>query len=192
MNRFYLDIETGPAPGCEHVHKAALFPGSANVVAIGWALDNAPPAIIAETTERRNLNLFWSLFEGDGRRWIIVGHNIRRFDLPFLIHRSWMIGVTPVPWVVAALMTRATDVVHDTMELWALGTGEMVGLNLMALNLDVPGKTDTIGANFAAVLKVDRPRALAYLHGDIESTRHCYKRLEPVRAPVDYQGVCDE
>lgn len=79
--------------------KAALDPGLLRVVAIGAQVGvGEPVAWLARNVKEEHTALaaFWTLvaqqFAGGGE---LVGFNVIGFDLPALIMRSWLLGVTP-------------------------------------------------------------------------------------------------
>src|SRR5690606_16584599 len=90
----------------EQISKAALYPWTARVVAIGWYDTNAdrPRATVqvcrTEQDEKHTLMDFWSMASRDDGRFLIplCGFNSLSFDLPMLVARSMLLGVKhPMP-----------------------------------------------------------------------------------------------
>lgn len=77
--------------------KAALSPLTGKVLCVG-VIENGKPGVIAFDDESNTIGTFWSVwgYHRDPRREF-VGFNTHHFDLPFLIRRSWALGVT-VPY----------------------------------------------------------------------------------------------
>lgn len=73
----------------------ALSALTGRVIAIGHlGMDNKPIVIGVDETEVQILEHFWRTIEDCYHNAIkIVGHNIRMFDFPFLIRRSWKLKV---------------------------------------------------------------------------------------------------
>jgi hypothetical protein len=82
------------------VDKAALDATTGRVVAIGFTLhdwDDGPEIIDCDQDEAAGLRDWWAETEAAFESQIpIVGFNTHHFDLPFLVRRSWMLGV-PIP-----------------------------------------------------------------------------------------------
>ena len=118
------------------------------------------------------LAAFWDVIHGSHRGELIVGHNIFGFDLPFLVTRSWILGV-PIPeWVVkfSGKFPNWSPRFVDTMERWGFGRG-MVSLNDVSLSCGGPGKpAGSGGADFAPDYRAGgdrRQKALSYLVNDL-------------------------
>ena len=76
-------------------NKAALDPLTGRVLAIG-VLDTLTEEaeVLAVPEEARMLEWFWARCKGEmGRIETMIGFNSNLFDLPFLIRRSWRLGV---------------------------------------------------------------------------------------------------
>ncbi|MBX4195510.1 ribonuclease H-like domain-containing protein [Candidatus Parcubacteria bacterium] len=120
MNKLYFDIETIPAPESaektlrylyerkqkkhkerdgeeefmtfEEFFEQTSFDGTyGRICTIAYALNNEPvQSFSGDETEM--VRKFW---EVAGRADLFVGHNIRDFDLPFIMQRSVILGVRP-------------------------------------------------------------------------------------------------
>lgn len=163
-------------------HRAAFFDRAAlsavtgRVLAIGYAdaeTDEAPKADAAES-EDLILRTFWAAYKANrGAQW--VGFNVCRFDLPFIIRRSWALGI-PVPTEIRAGRYWHAGII-DLRDIWQLGDREAHGnLDTIAKLFGVGAKTGD-GAHFAELLKKDREAALAYLRNDVAMTRAVYRRM---------------
>jgi DNA polymerase III epsilon subunit-like protein len=111
----------------------------------------------------------------------MVGHNILEFDVPFLVKRSWMLGLD-VPdsvwhgkWLSPFLV--------DTMDKWKCGSrqGQYNSLDDIARALGVGKKTEGMnGGDFHRLYfgtVPQRDEAMNYLKNDVELTRSVARRL---------------
>lgn len=170
------------------IDKAALSPVTGRVVAIGMmAVDGLDsdggeawkcgvlgigdvtlgPAIPA-MTEHGLLDWWWTEYQDYDR---IIGHNIFGFDLPFLIRRSWMLGVD-VPVNVLDKDRYWNPVFVDTMTRWSCGSRDYVSLDTLAKIVGHDGKNGS-GADFARLwfgTPEERQQAKEYLENDLEMT----------------------
>jgi hypothetical protein len=168
------------------IERAALSPLTGRVLAIGVRnATNGNAAIVAEEDETATLAEFWSKYakcRPNNRK--LVGQNIFGFDLPFLIRRSWMLGMD-VPSTVRE--GRYWDRIFiDTQEVWLCGQrwGECEsGIDLIGKALGLGGKLDEEGVSGATFAKLwrgtpeDRRKAQAYLLRDLELTNQVAVRL---------------
>lgn len=205
-----FDIETGPSPDAaefapefeapanykdpvkiaaykaekltEWVEQAALSAVTGRVLAIGLR-ENGVTTIICEDDEAAMLTEFWSFVAPLGKiRAPLVGFNSNRFDVPFLVRRSWRNRVqVPAGIVNGRYLSNAFI---DLMQLWQVGDYQAtVKLDVMARWLGVGAKTGS-GAHFAQLLAEDPAAAVAYLANDIEITEKCAIALGAIDAPV--------
>lgn len=163
---------------------AALDATTGRVIAAGMLYAggdiNSFEVLHCDGDEAALLRECWERFDNHHAVWAsghIIGWNSANFDLPFLIRRSWLLGV-PVPkW------TRQGRFWHDDfldlLDVWRLGdrTASTGGLDRLARCFGLEGKTESLGANFAKVWDEDRIRAGAYLRRDVELTAELARRL---------------
>jgi hypothetical protein len=125
---------------------------------------------------------FWSyVSQGGAIRARMIGFYSNRFDVPFLIRRSWRLGV-PVP---RGIMhgRYMNDVFVDLIQVWQLGDYQaLINLDTLARWLGVGAKNGD-GADFGTLLTSDRAAALAYLENDLEITERCAIALNVMEAP---------
>ncbi len=114
---------------------------------------------------------FWEFVARKKSPW--VGHNIHGFDLPFLMRRSYLLGVD-VPRQQLMKGRFFTDRFVDTMVLWQCGGRDYVKLDTLCKALGVKGKGDDCsGKLFHTMFDAggeDRVKALAYLANDLDMT----------------------
>lgn len=154
------------------VSRAALDATTGRVVAIGIVDGDGPRIIDCDEDEAAGLAVWWrTVSECLLRSCPIVGFNLFHFDLPFLVRRSWILGV-PVPAIRAGRYYSA--IFKDLMEVWQQGGRELVSLDTLAKAFGVAPKVKEVngvavsGAEFHRVWRENRPAAEAYLKRDLE------------------------
>lgn len=148
--------------------KAALSPLTGQVLAIGVLADGVYTALLGPESDV--ISAFWSMIS---KTSTLVGFNSHRFDIPFLVKRSWAIGIAPP----AGLIGRRSIDSIDLMEMWQMGDrNEFTSLDTVARFLGVGAKTGS-GAHFAELMKFDESAALDYLENDIHLTAKVAERL---------------
>ena len=165
----------------KHFEKAALSPITGRVLAIGCLSVESGNVKIAgnndATTEAMILNGFWGLHaKCSSEMTSLVGFNCNGFDLPFLIRRSWLLGVD-VPTLLIGDGIRETGVYIDLMQIWQLGNRqEFISLDRLGKLLSVGGKLESDngepinGADFHIMWREDRKTAIKYLTRDLQLT----------------------
>lgn len=200
-----FDIETGPRPAAEleslcpqfeapanykdptkiaafieekrrdWLERGALSAVTGQVLAIGY-LANGNFDAFATGDEAEDIAGFWHLITSHGTiLHQLVGFNCISFDVPFLVRRSWKLGV-PVPpslfrgrWINEAFI--------DLMDIWKCGNRDQsISLGDLARYLGV-GEKNGEGKDFARLWAIDRAAALAYLENDLRLTAACAERL---------------
>jgi hypothetical protein len=157
---------------------AALDALTGRVLAIGMVVENAFTVLSEPSSEATILSEFWMAIRNDDYDiHRIVGFNICLFDLPFLIKRSWKLGVE-VPMLGLRDGPRwGKERVKDLREFWQLGDRHALGsLDAIAKHLGLGAKSGS-GLDFAALWIVDKPKALEYLHNDLLLTEAIAKRI---------------
>ncbi|HWB05554.1 MAG TPA: hypothetical protein VG796_21225 [Verrucomicrobiales bacterium] len=126
------------------LERAALCATTGRVRAIGWRRDGKSH-LHASGDEAADLREWWYRVEQAAREGdILVGFNIARFDLPFLMRRSWALRVT-VPLGVFNGPDLNHLVFQDLYEEWQCGDrSEMIGLHrlsdfLLSRAREIPG-----------------------------------------------------
>lgn len=167
----------------EFIANAALSATTGRVVAIGAAVGESFPEIVMDADAENEASIiewFWGKI-ADQRGVIaddVIGHNSNRFDIPFLIRRSWILGVK----IPATVLVRSRGRMYlnehfkDTMDAWACGTMDKIKLDLLAKTFGVGGKNG-VGANFYKTLLSDSAAAFRYLSNDVELTRAVAQKM---------------
>jgi len=161
----------------EWAMEAALSPVTGRIDAIGYVLQE--PAItqcqmVGDKefgTETEVIKNFWAMVSLHSN-YEFVGFNIKRFDLPFLVRRSWKLGIT-IPAGIRGQRYWGDQFV-DLMEVWQLGNNqEYMALDRLAKFMGLPGKAGT-GADFH---KMDPEQKRQYLETDLELTKALAERM---------------
>jgi len=167
------------------VERAPLSPITGRVLAIGlWDSTNElEPTLVwidgKQGGEMAVLNAFWMAFRDcvatDTR---LVGHNIFGFDLPFLVRRSWLLGVRVPDEVIVA--GRPHRLFVDTMRVWACSNyQDRISLDRLAAFLGSTRKNGD-GADFHRLFfgtEEERQQALDYLKNDLRMTSEVAERM---------------
>lgn len=154
---------------------AALDPVTGRVLAIGLLVDGQFVLISEPATEAIMLHEFWDAIQGGGSIHRLIGFCCNSFDLPFLIRRSWKLGVA-IPTAVREGRYWSNNIT-DLREVWQLGDRQAGGsLDTIAKHLGVGAKIGD-GKDFAALWSSNREQAIAYLQNDLELTQLIGKKL---------------
>lgn len=157
------------------VDKAALSAVAGRVVAIGY-WRNGQPRISAKPEEEETIRGFWGMYQHCQLAGAhIIGFNSLGFDVPFLVRRSWLLGI-PVPPSVIERGRYWSPVFIDLMQVWNCTSREYVGLDYLAQAFGIGGKNGD-GARFAKLWATDREAAVAYLNNDLDMTAKLAERL---------------
>lgn len=147
--------------------RAALDPMTGRLLAFGARDEEGKATIVCVDDERLLLEQAWGYFNGVTSFTHFVGFNIFAFDLPFLIRRSWKLGVR-VPF--RRQKRYWPECFVDLREIWQLGDYQGRGsLGAISKFLGV-GEKNGDGAQFAELLVRDRAAALGYLENDLALT----------------------
>jgi hypothetical protein len=146
------------------------------VLAIGATNGLSSSNIWYEKSEAENIADFWAWLEPTLQlNERVAGFCIHRFDLPFLVRRSWILKVS-VPWNIRQGRYFNQNLI-DLAEVWKMGNYEQnISLDTLSKSLGVGTKNGT-GKDFAKLLAEDRDAAIKYLQNDLALTRSCADRL---------------
>ncbi len=174
----------------EFVSKAALRPLFGRVMMIGFGFkmvdgDTVKNKVIPsshisdEVSEEDLIQGFWdSLCRAKELGIPITGFNIKHFDLPFLVRRSWILSV-PVPSWVCTQGPKYVNYDSSFVDLavnWAFGTGEFIKFNDLSISLGYGAKLDD-GARFFEIFLEDFEAAKSYNEDEIDKILKIASRL---------------
>ena len=163
----------------DYIRNAALDALSGQVLCIGYRLERDEPAILSSDAdgEAAMLRQWWELLNTWERQPRLIGFNIKAFDLPFLIKRSWKHRITPPYWIRHGRYWN--DLVVDLREVWQLGDNRAHGsLGTISRHLGLGEKTGS-GADFANLWKTNRQAAIDYCLQDVKLTQQVADVLIP-------------
>lgn len=168
---------------------AALDATTGRVLCIGMASGLASADVCGDWAdgveahrEASIIERFWNWLELHLQRSEkCVGFAVFRFDLPFLVRRSWALGVD-VPRIVRRGRQWHEDII-DLLDVWRMGNfDQMVSLDMLSRTLGFGGKSGD-GANFGELWASDRKAAIEYVLHDLKLTRLAAERMLGLAAP---------
>lgn len=178
------------------IEKAPLSPILGRVLAIGFcdANENTHTLVVGniydDDAEADIIDEFWC-------KWFVpiaraggnlIGHNIAGFDIPFLVRRSWILGVDVPRNVMDQGWRYLSSVFVDTRSCWECGVRSFGG-NGVPANLDIVGrvlgegaKTEGMtGSDFWKLLyskdSENVEKALGYLRNDVVLNSRVARRM---------------
>jgi len=154
----------------EWLDRAALSPVTGQVLAIGYEFGDVV-TLHFNDDEAVLLNDFWALLVArTGHPF--VGFNIFRFDLLFLVRRSWKHGIK-LPEQVRNGRYWGTQFI-DLMEVWQLGNRDQtISLDNLARFMGI-GEKNTSGADFYKMTRAEQEK---HLTTDLTLTATLAKRM---------------
>ena len=154
----------------DYLADAALNWKTAEVVLIGAGDDTGIHLFTADTEKQLVGNFLGLLAEALGDGVVVGGHNVKGFDLPMLINRARVHGLTIPRGILIPWRGRAQwhDNIFDTLEVLSFGRAfEGNGVEDVARVFGLPPKLGHGGA-FPALWRADREAAKAYNQRDVE------------------------
>jgi hypothetical protein len=125
-----------------------------------------------------------------GRNYRLCGHNIKKFDVPFLAKRMIMNGVS-VPPLLQTWGKKPWELTHvDTGELWSMGAWDQyVSLDLLACSLGVPSpkenmKGEYVGRSFWEDSDYEKIRI--YCEEDVKCVARICHTLSESILPIEF------
>lgn len=176
----WLD-ENGEQALNDMVAKTSLDGMYGSVACIGYAADaKKAHCTDKEASEYDAISYFYDWINTfDHYNLIFCGHNITGFDLPFLKHRSMILGIKPPAQFLKAMNAKPwDDCIADTMLMWNPDKQKRVSLNKLAKALGIDGKNGFDGSMVANEwFNGDRQKVIDYCIDDVEITRKIYNKL---------------
>lgn len=201
MSTIIFDIETGPlpqeqfqhildkveAPGnlkdpakieaaikekqAEIIERAPLSAMTGQILAIGF-YDGENYMIASDVSEEAIIMTFWDHVSENNLS--VCGHNIKNFDIPFIVRRGYVYGIRPK----MQYLEKFSRLVIDTMELFAGGEwGHKASLNDISRLFGLGEKTGS-GDQFHKWWNGgERDKAIEYLKKDLELTYKVAERM---------------
>lgn len=166
--------------GDDIVKMAALNPEYSTTAIIGvMCCDKIHQASIDMTPEVEMLTKLWEGLQEDADE-IIMGYYIKGFDLPYLIKRSWILGVKVPRRIYDPLTPKYpfSKRIVDLHEVFQCGQyqAKTGGLNGVAKLLGIKQKSGD-GGDFATMWAKDKNAALQYNADDLRITFEIARRV---------------
>jgi DNA polymerase elongation subunit (family B) len=125
-----------------------------------------------------------------GRSMKLCGHNIKKFDIPFLAKRMIMSGVE-VPTMLQTWGKKPWEIEHvDTGELWAMGAWDnYASLDLLSCSLGIPSpkenmKGEYVGSSFWLYKKYEEIKD--YCEEDVKCVARICHKLSKSEIPMTF------
>lgn len=167
----------------DFVDKAALNAISGQVLAIGVMTDAGNVQIIGDANqpEQEIIAEFFELTTTNPVMPHLIGFNSNVFDLPYLVRRAWILGVSTGAFCGRFKRGRYwSEMCVDLRETWQLGDRMASGsLDAISRAMGIGQKTGDHGADFYKFWANDRATAIAYLKRDLELTKAMHDRFYP-------------
>lgn len=118
-------------------------------------------------------------------RYVICGHNIREFDIPYLCRRMMIHGIT-IPYILDVNGKKPWQIAHfqDTLAMWKFGDYKhYTSLDLLAACFGIPSpKSDISGADVGRVYYEtgDFERIARYCERDVVTTIQVYLSMKGI------------
>jgi len=162
----------------ELYEKGALSATTGRVQVIGLMLDTGTFQFL-EGAEEEQLLTFWELWKSS-LDIPFIGYNNKPFDLPFIVRRTWLLGL---------LSAMPKDVMDgryqnrknlDLMEVWLCGERKSehgsMKLDWLCKAAGLKGKSGT-GKHFGELYAEDKKAAIEYLKNDLIATKELAQKL---------------
>lgn len=166
--------------------KAALSPISGRIIAIGYASPGSEqqPSVVGVGynvhTEEDVLGHFWQTYQlSRERKTTIAGWNSNEFDFPYIIKRSWMLGVEVPSSVYSQNRRYFADHLIDLMKVFLVGSFSVkyAKLEMVAESFGFDKKTPLNGADFHSTWEHSQQEAVRYLQQDALLTASVAERM---------------
>lgn len=148
------------------------------IACIAWAQDDEEIcSTLATDSEGDAIQRF---YDSVPMRMITVcGHNVHGFDLPFLKHRSIILGIKPPTPIMRAMSAKTWEAeIADTMLMWSDNRDRRISMDKLCRALGIDGKDDFDGSMVAAEwAHGSKEKVIFYCKDDVERGRKIYKRL---------------
>ena len=156
------------------VLKTALSGLYGSILCIGVAIEDEDPQIIKG--DEIDILTQWSELTSGIESPVYVGHNVREFDIKFIIQRQFIHGLKPMFSYKEPYYERP---IRDTMEIFSVNPRDRVSLDNLCfvLGVDAP-KGDIDGSKVYEYYQAGKQDEIyAYCLDDVSATRQCFKKL---------------
>lgn len=161
------------------IAKTSLDGMYGRIACIAWSDGDGVFSTSPEHSEREAIELFYSFVSNeciDEERF--CGHNIAGFDLPFLKHRSIILGIKPPKAILKAMNAKPWDsCIVDTMLMWSSDSQKRASMDKLCKAFGIEGKGDFDGSMVAQTWPTDPHKVIEYCKDDVRRTVALHSRL---------------
>lgn len=160
----------------EAVRKTSFNALYGRVACIAWQTGHDVYNTTKELNEREAIETFYANVTHYGPNLSFCGHNIARFDLPFLRQRSMLLGIKPPPSIMKAMQAKPwDDCIKDTSIIWG---NEFISLDTLLWHFDIKHiHQDFDGSMVAETWETDPQKVIDYCAGDVRATYELYQKM---------------
>jgi len=172
--------ENGAQALADMVAKTSFDGLYGSIACIAWqSNDGAVFCSPREFSEREVIELFYAFVaqEKDNERF--CGHNLAGFDLPFLKHRSIILGIKPPKVLMNAMNAKPWDnCIADTMLMWNPNREKYASMDKLCKAFGIKGKEGFDGSMVNEEwVNGDRSKVIEYCKDDVRRTVEIYNRI---------------
>lgn len=175
--------------------RAGIFAEFGKVVCISVGImvfEGGPPKLRITSfyshNEKELLLEFKTLLDkhfNNPRKHILIGHNIKEFDIPYVCRRMLVNGIE-LPEIINVAGKKPWEIIHiDTLELWKFGDFKnYTSLHLLAALFNIPTPKDDIdGSQVATVYykEKDLERIKVYCQKDVVTVVQLLRKFQGER-----------
>jgi DNA polymerase elongation subunit (family B) len=157
------------------------------ICCIGYAFDNGEVFTSAGNDEGKVIADFYSHVydlttvnirgQLSDRSATVCGHNLVGFDLPFLKHRSLILGIKPPSVILKAMHAKPwSSEVFDTMLEWSSDRENRISMDKLCRAFGIPGKGNFDGSMVAQTWPTNPQKVIDYCKDDVSKTRKIHNR----------------
>lgn len=166
----------------EQYRKQALDSMQGEILAVGFAHnDDEPRCYIRNNADEKSLlatvesELMRIVKTYKGVTPVWVGHNVKRFDLPWLWRKCLKYGLYDLARAIPK--GRYANDIEDTMEMWASDYKDHVSLSKIASFFGLDGKTEGMDGSkvYDAYMAGEHECIVEYCKGDVALTREIHR-----------------
>lgn len=125
-----------------------------------------------------SLKSYLDRFNSQG--YVLCGHNIKRFDIPYLCKR-YIINNMKVPKCLNKMGLKPWDISDiDTLEMWKFSGGNNISLEVICSSLGISSKSTSVtGTNLYTynINDIDFVELVKYCEEDVNCCRLIYERI---------------
>jgi predicted PolB exonuclease-like 3'-5' exonuclease len=149
------------------------------IACIAWSDGNGVFASDETQSEREVIELFYAFIENNKRTANkFCGHNLAGFDLPFLKHRSIILGIRPPDEIMQAMTAKPWDsCIADTMLMWSSDSQKRTSMDKLCKAFGIVGKDGFDGSQVAETWPKDPRKVIEYCKDDVRRTELIHNRI---------------